>query len=118
VQLTLLPEGGPLWDGTDLLFAADCVPFAMPDFHERLLGGKTLAVACPKLDDNDAYVEKLSRIFADNEVRSVTVVRMEVPCCGGLEHIVLQALAASGKKLPVRSVLVGVRGAVLGERAL
>ena len=114
VQLTLLPESGPLWDKADLLFAADCAPFALADFHERLLAGKTLAVACPKLDDADAYVAKLARIFANNDVRSVTVVRMEVPCCGGLERIVALALAEAGKKIPTRSVVVDVRGDILG----
>lgn len=111
VQLPLVPPVGPLWQDADVLIAADCVPFAMPDFHERLLAGKSVAVACPKLDDVRAHVEKLTRIFAHNTVRSVTVAHMEVPCCFGIVQAVRLALEASGRSdIAVHDVTVGVDG--------
>jgi ferredoxin len=113
VQLTLLPETGPVWKDADVLLAADCAAYALPDFHSRLLKGRSLAVACPKLDDAEFYVEKLSRVFASNAVRSVTVARMEVPCCAGLERIARAAMERSGKKLPMKTVVVGVGGGIL-----
>jgi ferredoxin len=118
VQLALLPEQGDVWSGADVLIAADCVAFALPDFHDRLLGGRTLAVACPKLDDAGAHAEKLGRVFAGNEIRSVTIARMEVPCCGGLERIVAEALAAAGADVPVTVVTVGAEGGMLDVRTL
>lgn len=114
VQLMLLPERGPIWDNADVLISADCVPFAMAGFHEKLLSGRTLAIACPKLDDGDFYVEKLSRIFAGNTVKSVTVARMEVPCCG-IDGIVQEALARAKKDLPVKVLTLGLRGDILSE---
>jgi ferredoxin len=114
VQLHLVPVNAPYFRGADLLVAADCVPFAYPRFHEDLLAGRALVVGCPKLDDLPAYVEKLGRIFAANDVRNVTVVRMEVPCCGGLSLAARRSLAATGKALPVRDVVVGVDGAIRG----
>ncbi|OGR60343.1 MAG: hypothetical protein A2X36_08115 [Elusimicrobia bacterium GWA2_69_24] len=114
VQLMLLPERGSMWEGADVLLSADCVPFAMAGFHEKLLAGKTLAIACPKLDDGDFYVEKLSRIFAGNAVKSVTVARMEVPCCG-IDGIVQEALARAKKDLPVKVITLGLRGDILSE---
>lgn len=114
VQLTLLPEQGDIWDGADVLLAADCVAFAVPDFHERLLAGKTLAVACPKLDDMEAYVQKLTRIFAANDVQSVTVARMEVPCCSALMRIVETARAAANKEdIPLYELVVSVEGTII-----
>ena len=113
VQLTLLPATGDIWRDADVLLAADCVPFAMPDFHERLLDGKTLAVACPKLDDAGAYVQKLATVFASNSIKSITIARMEVPCCGGLEQIVQAALERAGVTTPVNVVVVGANGKTL-----
>lgn len=115
VQLALLPPFGKLWEGTDVLIAADCVPVAVPDFHERLLAGKTLAIACPKLDEIEPYVEKLIAIFSQNDVRSVTVAMMEVPCCGGIAHAVMVALRRSGKEIPARVVTIGIGGQTLHE---
>ncbi|UCG14709.1 MAG: 4Fe-4S binding protein [Deltaproteobacteria bacterium] len=115
VQLHLLSETAPFFKESDLLIAADCVPFAMGGFHQRLLRGKILAVGCPKLDDTAAYVSKLSSIFAKNDVRSVTIGYMEVPCCAGLVHVVHKALEASGKAIPVTTVKVGVRGEINEE---
>lgn len=111
VQLTLLPPAGPLWQDADVLLAADCVPFAFPDFHEELLAGKTLAVACPKLDDVEPYVHKLAGIFASHSIRSITVAIMEVPCCTGLLRVTQMALSRAGRSdIPVRAVVVGLDG--------
>jgi ferredoxin len=110
VQMMLLPVRAPYFQGADLLLCADCVPFAYPNFHRDLLQGHVLAVGCPKLDDANFYVEKLGAILRDNDVRSVTVAHMEVPCCFGLTRVVREALALSGKSLPVRDLTVGVDG--------
>ncbi len=112
VQLHLVPVNAPYFRGADLLVAADCVPFAYPRFHEDFLAGRALVVGCPKLDDLPAYEEKLGRIFAANDLRSVTVVRMEVPCCGGISMAARRSLAGAGKDVPLRDVVVGVDGAV------
>lgn len=112
VQLALLPEQGDIWADADVLLSADCVAHALPDFHERLLAGRTLAVACPKLDDDDGYVDKLARILAGNEIRSVTVARMEVPCCGGLVEIARQALARAGSDAPLWIIEIAMNGTI------
>jgi NAD-dependent dihydropyrimidine dehydrogenase PreA subunit len=112
VQLHLVPVEAPYFRGADLLVAADCVPFAYPRFHDDLLAGKALVVGCPKLDDLQAYVEKLSRIFAANGLRSVTVARMEVPCCAGISTAVQRSLAANDQEIAFRDVIVGVDGAI------
>jgi len=110
VQLTLVPPTAPYFRGADLLVTADCVPFAYADYHADLLAGKAVVVGCPKLDDAQAYVDKLAAILAASDIRSITVAIMEVPCCGGLVRIVNQALQQSGKDLPVEVVTIGVRG--------
>ncbi|MHC4249131.1 MAG: ATP-binding protein [Planctomycetota bacterium] len=115
VQLKLVPPVSPWLKGADLLIAADCVAFALPDFHEELLEGRVLLVGCPKLDDAEAYVTKLAAVFEANDVRSVTVAHMEVPCCFGLVEIVKQAIARSGKVVPYAEVTVGVEGGVLAR---
>jgi NAD-dependent dihydropyrimidine dehydrogenase PreA subunit len=112
VQLHLVPVTAQFFQDADLLVAADCVPFAYPRFHDDLLAGKALVVGCPKLDDLRAYVDKLGRILASNPIKSVTVVRMEVPCCGGISMAARQALAASRKDLPFKDVVVGVDGTI------
>ena len=99
VQLALVPVEAPYFKGADLVVAADCVPFAYANFHRRFLRGHALAIGCPKLDDPEYYVGKLTQIFARNDLRSVTVVHMEVPCCFGLLRIVREAAARSGKDL-------------------
>ncbi len=102
-----------------MLLAADCVGFVMPDFHEKLLAGteKTLAVACPKLDDISEYVEKLTIIFANNDIKSVTVAHMEVPCCTGIVIALKQALEnADRENIPIRDVTVGINGKILEEK--
>ena len=110
VQIHLLPATAPFFDGAELLIAADCVPFAMGDFHQRLLSGKILAVGCPKLDDSEFYLDKLAQIFADNDIKSITIGYMEVPCCAGLLRMVYKALEASGKEIPVDITKVSIRG--------
>jgi NAD-dependent dihydropyrimidine dehydrogenase PreA subunit len=115
VQIHLLPVRAPFFDQADVLVAGDCLPFAMGDFHRRLLPGTTLAVGCPKLDDAAAYVSKLSQIFTQNDIRSVKIAYMEVPCCAGLVRIVKKALEASGKAIPVSMVQVGIQGEIMAE---
>ena len=115
VQLALVPENGPIWQHTDVLLAADCVPFAMSDFHESLLAGKTLAIGCPKLDDPMAYVEKLARIFAANDIASITVAHMEVPCCFGLSKIVHDAIGLANRlDIPVKDITISIEGQIKG----
>ncbi len=116
VQLALVPPAGDIWTDADVLIAADCVPFAMADFHEKLLTGKTLAIACPKLDDIEPYIAKLTMIFTNNSIKSITVAHMEVPCCGGIVYAVQQAMEASGRQdIPVRDVTIGISGEILKE---
>jgi hypothetical protein len=105
-----------MWADADVVIAADCVGFVMPDFHEKLLAGgeKTLVVGCPKLDNISEYMVKLTTIFANNNIRSITVAHMEVPCCTGIVVAVQEAMENSGKKdLPLRDVCVGINGKVL-----
>ncbi len=114
VQLMLLSPNAPMWANADVLLAADCCAQAMADFHSRLLAGRKLAIACPKLDDTKAYVDRLIEIFTANEIRSLTVARMEVPCCG-LDQIARLARERSGKTFPITIVTVGRQGEVLLE---
>jgi Pyruvate/2-oxoacid:ferredoxin oxidoreductase delta subunit len=113
VQMHLVPAVAPYWENADLLICADCVPFAFPNFHAELLRGKKLLIACPKLDDTDPYLEKLTTIFKENDIKSITVARMEVPCCGGIVMIAQRALQDSGKNIPFSTVIVGIRGEIL-----
>lgn len=110
VQLHLLPVQAPFFQGAKVLLAADCVPFAFPDFHRDMLSGRTLIIGCPKLDDVSAYLEKLTAIFRFNDVREVEVAFMEVPCCHGLVRLAGEALQASGKDIPLHLVKVGING--------
>ena len=112
VQLTLVPPSAPYFQDAELLLAADCTPFALSNFHGRLLRGKAIAIACPKLDDVDAHVAKLTQILAQSSVRSIAVVHMEVPCCFGLMHIAQQAIAACGKEIPIREITVTMSGQI------
>lgn len=113
VQLKLVPVMAPYLDGAELCVAADCTAFAYADFHKRMLAGKVLLIGCPKLDDVGAYIEKLAAIFRQNDIRSLEVVYMEVPCCFGLVHLVQQGLAASGKRIPLTLTKVGIEGEVV-----
>jgi len=110
VQLTLVPPSAPFLKGADLLLAADCVPFAYAGFHQDFLTDHALVVACPKLDDFEAHLDKLTQILRQSEPKSLTVVHMEVPCCFGLVHMAKKASSASGKNIPFREITVGVKG--------
>ena len=114
VQLHLVPPTAPYFQNADILVSADCVAFAMGSFHQDLLKGKAIAIACPKLDDTGNYVEKLATIFQVNDVKSITVAIMEVPCCRGLDVMVKQALAQSGKDIPLESLIIGLNGEMRG----
>ncbi len=110
VQLDLLPSQAPFFENSHLLVCADCVPFANADFHSKLLNGKSLVIGCPKLDDINDYQEKLTEIFKQNKIKSVTVAIMEVPCCYGLYGAVEQAIKDSKKKIPLIQETIGVNG--------
>jgi ferredoxin len=110
VQINLVPPHAPFLAGADLLIAADCVPVAYAGFHDDLLRGRRVAVGCPKFDDREAYRERIADYFRQNEIKSVTVARMEVPCCGALTGLVEEALKVSGKKIPLREVIIGING--------
>lgn len=112
VQLRLVPVAAPYLAGARLLIAADCVPFALADFHRRLLRDRVLLIACPKLDDAQMYQEKLSQIFTQNDIKSIDVAFMEVPCCFGLLRLVNSAVEASGKQIPVALTKIGINGTV------
>jgi hypothetical protein len=117
IQLKLVSPLAPFLQGAELLLAADCGPFACADFHARFLAGKALLIACPKLDDGtEAYVEKLAAIVAQAGVKRVLVVRMEVPCCGGLTRIAQLAVARSGRDIPVEEAILSIRGELQSTR--
>jgi len=113
VQIRLVPTTAPYLQGAKVLIAADCVPFALADFHRRLLTGRVLLVGCPKLDDAELYCQKLTELFRDNDIQSVEVAYMEVPCCLGLVRLVSKALAQCGKDIPFSTTKVAIRGEVL-----
>jgi NAD-dependent dihydropyrimidine dehydrogenase PreA subunit len=116
VQMHLLNPNAPYFRGADLLFAADCVAFSMGGFHSGHLRGKSLAIACPKLDSGtETYVEKLTAMIDIAKINTITVMMMEVPCCGGLLQMVRTALAAASRKVPVKKLIVGITGDVLQE---
>jgi len=112
VQLHLVPTTAPYFQDADLLIAADCVPFAYADFHKDYLAGKAVVIGCPKLDDNQFYLQKLTELFRNSSLKSITVMKMEVPCCGGIVMAARQALAACGKDIPFTEVTVGIRGEI------
>jgi Pyruvate/2-oxoacid:ferredoxin oxidoreductase delta subunit len=117
VQLKLVPINAPYFQDADLLVAADCVPLAYANFHQDFLKGKAVVVGCPKLDDAQYYKEKLTEIFKTNSIQSVTVPYMEVPCCFGLVKATEEALAASGKDIPLKKVKIGIRGEIKPDEA-
>ena len=112
VQLHLVSTSAPYFQDADLLITADCVPFAYADFHKDFLAGKAVVIGCPKLDDNQFYLQKLTELFRNSSLKSITVLRMEVPCCGGIVMAARQALAACGKDIPFKEVTVGIRGEI------
>jgi len=109
-QLHLVPPTAPYLKNAHLLIAADCVPFAYADFHKDFIKGRVLVNACPKLDDSSPYVEKLAAMIANNDVQSVTVAIMEVPCCRGLAMFAQQAVEKSGKDVPLEIAVIGIDG--------
>ena len=116
VQLKLLPPSAPFLKNADLLIAADCVPFAYADFHEHMLKDRILAIGCPKLDDVNLYRNKLAAVFRSNNIRSVTIATMEVPCCFGLTRLVQDAMELSGRKVPLKQVTISVKGEKLPQQ--
>lgn len=115
VQLMLVPPSAPFLREADVLVCADCVPFAMPDLHARYLAGRAVLVGCPKLDDAGHYRQKLEDVFREAQPRSITVLRMEVPCCGGLAHIVTAARDAAVQDCPLAIEVVEIRGGGVRE---
>ena len=112
VQIKLAPVNAPYFDGAKLLVAADCTAYAYANFHQDFIKGRITLVGCPKLDAVD-YSDKLTEILKHNDIRSITVVRMEVPCCGGLEHAAKTALQNSGKFIPWQVVTISTDGRIL-----
>ena len=113
IQLHLVSPFAPYFKGSDLLIAADCTAFALGSFHNDLLRGKKLVIACPKLDETEGYVEKLAEIIRQNDLRSLTVAIMTVPCCSGLDRMVRQAVELSGEEIDVKKVVIGIDGQVV-----
>ena len=114
VQIKLVPVNAPYFDGADLLIAADCTAFAYGNFHNDFIKDKITIIGCPKLDSVD-YSEKLTAILSVNDIKSVTVVRMEVPCCGGIQTAVQKAVEASGKAIPVSVTVISTDGRIVDK---
>jgi len=112
LQIKLVPVSAPFFENAKLLIAADCTAFTHPGFYKDFIEGKTTLIGCPKLDEGD-YSEKLTIIIRENNIKSITVARMEVPCCGGIEHAVKTALQNSGKFIPWQIVTISIEGKVL-----
>ena len=112
IQLKLAPINAPWFEGADMLIAADCTAYAYGKFHGKFMAGKTTLIGCPKLDGVN-YAEKLSQIFTHNDIRSITVVRMTVPCCGGLPFAVETALQQSGKDIPLQVITISPSGQIM-----
>lgn len=118
VQLNLVPVNAPYFKGADLLITADCVPFAYANYHNDFLKDRAVVVGCPKLDDVSFYTEKLSDIIKNNELESITVLRMEVPCCGGMAMAAKNARDMADSDVPVKVVTIGIEGEVLKREYL
>jgi len=116
VQMHLVNPNSPAYRGADLLLAADCVAFSLGSFHKDFLKGKSLAIACPKLDHGtETYIDKLTAMIDTAKVNTVTVMMMEVPCCGGMMQMVRTALAGASRKVPVKAVIVSIDGKILSD---
>ena len=112
VQIKLVPVNAPYFDGANLLIAADCTAYAYGDFHNRFIKNRITLIGCPKLDEGD-YTEKLTAIIKNNNIKSLTIVRMEVPCCGGIERAAVNALKESGKFIPWQIYTISTDGRIL-----
>jgi hypothetical protein len=116
IQLHLVSPAAPYYQGQDVILTADCVAYALGDFHKDYLKGKAIAIACPKLDEGqDLYVEKIKSWFEDAKINTLTVMIMQVPCCTGLLSLVKQAVENSKSKVPVKSIVVSLQGEILSE---
>ena len=115
MQIKLVPVNAPFFEGANLLLAADCTAYACRDFHERFMRNRVTLIGCPKLDEGD-YREKLTAIIRENNIQSLTVARMEVPCCGGLEFAAKEALKASGKWIPCQVAVISTDGKIIHSR--
>jgi len=116
VQMHLLNPASPHFKKSNLLLAADCTAYAIGNFHTRFLAGKTLAIACPKLDSGkEIYLEKLTALIDQGEINTITVLMMEVPCCGGLAALAGAAVERAGRKVPIKRIVLGIRGDILAE---
>lgn len=112
VQLSLVSTTAAYFQGADLLITADCVPVAYAGYHEDFLKGRAVVMGCPKLDDNQFYLQKLTELFSKSDIKSVTVLKMEVPCCGGIAMAARQALTASGRQIPYKEITIGIHGEI------
>lgn len=112
VQIKLVPANAPYFDGADLLIAADCTAYAYGKFHEDFIKNRITLIGCPKLDEGD-YTEKLTQIISNNHIKSLTIIRMEVPCCGGIENAAKRALQTSGKLIPWQVVTISTNGKII-----
>ena len=113
VQINLVPPTAPFLKGADLLIAADCTPLAYPNFHKDFLKGKVVMIGCPKFDDVENYILKFTEIFKNDDIKSITALIMEVPCCSGLPMIVKRAMDAAGKDIPFEEIVISTRGDIL-----
>ena len=118
VQIRLVPPKAPFLQDADLLITADCTPVAYPHFHRDFLKGKVVLLGCPKFDDAQEYVQKFSAIFQESDIRSITVLVMEVPCCQGLPAMVEKGMKLANKKIPLEKVIISARGQIMGKEAI
>jgi len=118
IQIKLIGTIAPFLEGADLLVAADCTAFAGPDRFKEALGNRKVLIGCPKLDNGMQYVEKFTEIFSNMNIKSVTCLRMEVPCCGGMTAILREAVKRSGRDIPLTETVLGVKGDLLSERTV
>ncbi len=116
IQIHLVPPNAPFLKGADLLIAADCTPVAYPNFHQDFLKGKVVMVGCPKFDDVQGYIRKLTDTFRTADIKRITTVVMEVPCCSGLPMILEKAMEAAGKDIPMEEVVISTRGEILSRQ--
>jgi hypothetical protein len=112
VQIRLVPPTAPFLKNADLLVAADCTPVAYPDFHKDFLEGKAIMMGCPKFDDVEGYVTKFQEVFETADIKSITMLIMEVPCCSQMRGIIAEALKRSGKDIPLTEKIISVRGEI------